>query len=207
MLANTPQGRLREQLRQKRADLILEAAEDLLIRKGYHSASMDEIAAQAGVAKGTLYQHFPTKEELFLALFDKTLDRFEQVVQQALLSAGDAQHKLKQILAYVYGEHRKEHVYLLQQLRTNGELHQRFQADKGRFDERIGPVIAHIRRIVEEGKTEGLFATTVATDLLVHFFLSLLAFAGEEYLSGQPETSEALIPQLEHLLFRGIQSA
>ncbi len=205
MSAHTPQRRLREQLRQKRADLILEAAEDLLLRKGYHSTSMDEIAAQAGVAKGTLYQHFPTKEDLFVALFEKTLARFAQVVQQAALSPGNARHKLERILAYVYGEHRKEHGYLLEQLRTNGELTQRFQANKGQFNERIEQAIAPIRRIIEEGKAEGLFAATVGTHLMLHFFLSMLAFAGDASPTDLSETSETLLAQMEHLLFRGMQ--
>lgn len=206
MSTNTPQGRLREQLRQKRADLILEAAEDLLIRKGYHNASMDEIAAQAGVAKGTLYQHFPAKEDLFLALFEKTLARFEQAVQHALLSAGNARQKLEHILQYVYGEHHKEHVYLLHQLRKNGELNLRLQEKQGRFGERIEQVTAQIRRILEEGKTAGLFASTITTDLMVHFFLYMLAFSGDEYLTDQPDTPEELLPQVEYLLFSGILS-
>ena len=82
MPIDMPQRRLREKLHQKRSELILEVAEEILIRKGYHHASMDEIAAQAGVAKGTLYQHFPTKEDLFFALIEQALTRFEQVVQQ-----------------------------------------------------------------------------------------------------------------------------
>ncbi|HEY7415006.1 MAG TPA: helix-turn-helix domain-containing protein [Ktedonobacteraceae bacterium] len=207
MSADTPQGRLREQLRQKRTDLILEAAEEMLIRKGYYNASMDEIAAQAGVAKGTLYQHFPAKEDLFFALIEKALARFEQVVQQAAFSSDNAWQKLERIMSYVYGEHRGEHIYLLQLLRRNGELSQRLQAKKSRSAERLNQVVGQIRRIVEEGKAEGRFTTTVATDLIVHFFLHMLAFSGDEHLLDGPERMpEELVPQLERLLFQGIQS-
>lgn len=208
MSTDTPQGRLREQLRQKRTDLILEAAEEMLIKKGYYNASMDEIAAQAGVAKGTLYQHFPTKEDLFFALIEKALARFEQVVQQAALSSENARQKLGHIMSYVYGEHRGEHIYLLQLLHRNRELSQRLQAKKSRSGERINQVIAQIRCIVEEGKAEGCFTTTVATDLIVHFFLHMLAYSGDEHLPDQLEgMPEEFVPQLERLLFQGIQSS
>lgn len=208
MSADTPQSRLREQLRQKRTDFILEAAEEIIIRKGYYSTSMDEIAAQAGVAKGTLYHHFPTKEDLFLALIERALAHFEQVVRQAVLSSENARQKLEHILFYVYGEHRREHGYLLQLLRRNGDLNLRLQAKKGLSGEHVDQVVDQIRRIFEEGKAEGIFATNVTTDLMVHFFLHLLSLSGDEHLPEQQErTLEELIPQLEHLLFRGIQSS
>ena len=57
-------GSLKERQREERAALILRAASDLLIEKGYHDASMDEIAARAGISKGALYLHFAGKEAL-----------------------------------------------------------------------------------------------------------------------------------------------
>jgi len=50
MPANTSQPSLKEVLRQKRAEYILEVAETVLLEKGYRDASMDEIAARAGVS-------------------------------------------------------------------------------------------------------------------------------------------------------------
>jgi len=54
-------------------DKILDAAARLFAGSGYHRASMDEIALQAGVAKGTLYYHFPGKAQLFQALITEGL--------------------------------------------------------------------------------------------------------------------------------------
>jgi AcrR family transcriptional regulator len=208
MSTDTPQGKLREKLREKRGELILETAEEILLKKGYANASMDEIAAQAGVSKGTLYHHFPTKEDLFFALLEKALARFEQVVQQSVLSSNNARQKLVRIIYYVYGEHRGEHRHLLQLLRNNGELSQRLQIKKGQSRERMDQVIGQIRGILEEGKAEGLFTTAIATDLMLHLFLHLLSLSEDEHLSGPQEgTSEELISQLERLLFQGIQSS
>ncbi|GGD58671.1 TetR/AcrR family transcriptional regulator [Paenibacillus nasutitermitis] len=54
-------------------DKILDAAAGVFSTKGYHRSSMDDIAQMAGVAKGTLYYHFPGKAQLFQALITEGL--------------------------------------------------------------------------------------------------------------------------------------
>jgi AcrR family transcriptional regulator len=54
--------------RQERAQRILDAAAALILRWGYNKTTVDDIARQAGVAKGTIYLHWKTREELFGAL-------------------------------------------------------------------------------------------------------------------------------------------
>ena len=58
----------RRETRQKR---ILDAAAALILRYGYHRTTVDDIARQAGVGKGTLYLHWPTREALFTALITR----------------------------------------------------------------------------------------------------------------------------------------
>jgi AcrR family transcriptional regulator len=73
---------------QRRAQL-LDAAGDVFTTKGYHAAAMDDIADAAGVSKPVLYQHFPSKLDLYLALLDISCDRLVDVVEQALCSTED----------------------------------------------------------------------------------------------------------------------
>lgn len=58
----------------KKREAILRVATDMFSRKPYHLVLMDEIAQSAGVAKGTLYYHFNSKEDLFIALMQSGLD-------------------------------------------------------------------------------------------------------------------------------------
>ncbi len=51
-----------------RTQRVLDAAADLLVRWGYQKVTIDEVARQAGIGKGTVYLHFPTKEALFLTV-------------------------------------------------------------------------------------------------------------------------------------------
>ena len=68
---------------QRRAQL-LDSAGDVFTTKGYHAAAMDDIADAAGVSKPVLYQHFPSKLDLYLALLDNSCDRLVEIVERAL---------------------------------------------------------------------------------------------------------------------------
>jgi AcrR family transcriptional regulator len=57
--------------RQERAQRILDAAAELIQRWGYNKTTIDDIARQAGVAKGTIYLHWKTREDLFEALIKR----------------------------------------------------------------------------------------------------------------------------------------
>ena len=74
-------GRLPRTVR--RAQL-LDAALDVFVHSGYHAAAMDDIAECAGVTKPVLYQHFPGKLELYLALLDASCDTVVAAVRDAL---------------------------------------------------------------------------------------------------------------------------
>lgn len=56
--------------KERRAQLLL-AAQQVFVERGYHATAMDDIAERAGVSKPVLYQHFPGKLELYLAILDR----------------------------------------------------------------------------------------------------------------------------------------
>jgi AcrR family transcriptional regulator len=72
----------------RRAQL-LEAAQEVFVANGYHAAAMDDIADRAGVSKPVLYQHFPGKLDLYLALLDTSCDAIIASVREALRSTED----------------------------------------------------------------------------------------------------------------------
>jgi AcrR family transcriptional regulator len=68
---------------------LLGAAQEVFVAHGYHAAAMDDIADRAGVSKPVLYQHFPGKLELYLALLDESADELVAIVREALSSTTD----------------------------------------------------------------------------------------------------------------------
>lgn len=65
-------------------DRIVEVARGLFRAKGYDAVSMDEVAKAAGVGTGTLYRHFPTKEDLYDAVLEAWAERVNAAVEHAL---------------------------------------------------------------------------------------------------------------------------
>ncbi|MDT0307683.1 TetR/AcrR family transcriptional regulator [Streptomyces sp. DSM 44917] len=75
--------------RRARRNQLLGAAQEVFVAQGYHAAAMDDIADRAGVSKPVLYQHFPGKLELYLALLDQHCEALVNAVRQALASTHD----------------------------------------------------------------------------------------------------------------------
>ena len=70
--------------RDERRAILLSAALEVFTVAGYHSAAMDEIADRAKVSKPVLYQHFPSKLELYLAVLDLHIDSLVFAIQKAI---------------------------------------------------------------------------------------------------------------------------
>src|ERR1700754_3556729 len=74
---------------------LLAAAQQVFVAQGYHAAAMDEIAERAGVSKPVLYQHFPGKLELYLALLDTHCDAIIAKVRAAMQATLDNKDRVK----------------------------------------------------------------------------------------------------------------
>jgi AcrR family transcriptional regulator len=75
--------------RDERRAILLSAALEVFTAAGYHSAAMDEIADRANVSKPVLYQHFPSKLDLYLAVLDLHIDSLVFALQKAISSTPD----------------------------------------------------------------------------------------------------------------------
>ena len=73
-----------ERRRQQTRDHLLAAAAEVFAARGFHGATLDEVAAVAGFTKGAVYSNFKNKEDLFLALFKANYDREMDAIRGAL---------------------------------------------------------------------------------------------------------------------------
>ena len=81
--------------RSARRKQLLAAAQQIFVAHGYHAAAMDDIAERAGVSKPVLYQHFPGKLELYLALLDTHCDAIIAKVRGAMQATPDNKERVK----------------------------------------------------------------------------------------------------------------
>jgi AcrR family transcriptional regulator len=85
--------------RDERRAQLLAAALEVFTSAGYHAAAMDEIADRAGVSKPVLYQHFPSKLDLYLAVLDTHIDSLVFAIQRAIQSTPDNSIRVQATIA------------------------------------------------------------------------------------------------------------
>ena len=88
--------------RNARRAQLLESALEVFVAQGYHAAAMDDIAERAGVSKPVLYQHFPGKLELYLALLDQSCDTIVDACREALESTEDNKQRVAATMHVFY---------------------------------------------------------------------------------------------------------
>ena len=89
--------------RDERRAQLLSAALEVFTAAGYHSAAMDEIADRANVSKPVLYQHFPSKLELYLAVLDLHIDSLVFAIQKAIAEHRSNADRVKATVEAYFG--------------------------------------------------------------------------------------------------------
>jgi AcrR family transcriptional regulator len=84
--------------RSARRKQLLAAAQEVFVSNGYHAAAMDDIAVRAGVSKPVLYQHFPGKLDLYLALLDTHAEALLSRVRTALAATEDNRDRIHNVM-------------------------------------------------------------------------------------------------------------
>ena len=96
--------------RSARRQQLLAAAQQVFVAQGYHAAAMDDIAVRAGVSKPVLYQHFPGKLDLYLALLDTQAAALADAVLTALAGTNNNEQRIDKVLsAYFDFVNRDDH--------------------------------------------------------------------------------------------------
>ena len=82
---------------------LLDAAEEVFVRDGYEGAQLDEIAAKAGRSKGAVYTHFKSKEDLFLALYERQIRAHIARLLNSLQKCADRKQSLRAFREFYVG--------------------------------------------------------------------------------------------------------
>jgi AcrR family transcriptional regulator len=188
--------------RSARRQQLLAAAQEVFVANGYHAAAMDDIAERAGVSKPVLYQHFPGKLELYLALLDTQTAALGAAVTNALAATTDNRERIHGVLSAYFS--------FVDRSDEDGAYRLIFETDLGNDP----AVRARVERVTRE--TMAAVADTVAADTgLGHAAAELLAtaltgaaqVAARWWLDGGRRTpKDEAVRLLETLLWRGISN-
>lgn len=149
-------------------DLILDAADRLLARYGYKKMTMEDLAQEVGIGKGTIYLHFPSKEEVVLSHVDRIVERLKGQLSSIARRAGTPTTRLREmLLARVLFRFDSVQHYTESLSDLLAALRPGLLTRRRRHFEEESRIIAEVLR---EGKREGLFelrdAATAARTLL-----------------------------------------
>lgn len=195
---------LKERQRQERERLILQAAMELLVEKGYHETAMEEIAARVGISKGAVYLHFPSKEDLVAALFERGARAFTGVLNETLSAPGSPREKLGALVEQIYGAMGTRFQLMSAALRSSellSLLAARHDAMAALWEEPSRRVAA----VIDEGKRRGEFDPHLPTPLAVALLWSLLSPRGYQQLTARDGMApEDVVRHLRRCYLKGI---
>jgi len=138
----------------RRRDEILKTAINLFSEKGYHELTMEEIAEEIGVSKGTIYNYFTSKESLYLEILKESFESIETLLQEEIENSDPASMKLQKLLCTVFTFYRRNLKVL--QILSRDETHllkEHFELTEKWRTRRI----RLYEKIIEKGIEEGSF--------------------------------------------------
>jgi AcrR family transcriptional regulator len=139
-----------------RSRAILTTASRLFAEKGYANATTSEIAREAGVAEGTLYHHFGSKDGIFLTLFDETIDGFLDGIEELLARESTGREMLAALTRFLFdyvSRRREQYLFLLRDFPVHLTVEQ-FAVGTPRR-EKLDRISELFSRVLARGEADG----------------------------------------------------
>jgi AcrR family transcriptional regulator len=191
----------------QRQQMILDAALQMFSRYGYESCEVDKIAAFAGIGKGTIYRHFPTKENLFVSVIDRGyefLDEKMKEMDEFFEAYDDSCIKLEEIIT-------KELTLYVDFFIDNPEYYRILMIERPEIrltlhEETIKGHRTHIGKLVDRIKAgiRAEYLVDLDPSFLAYCYLSLAGVIVERKLYGKRNTLKKDIRHAVDLLLRGV---
>ena len=187
---------LRADARRNRAR-VLEAAWRLLATKEPELLSMEEVAREAAIGKGTLYRHYPSKESLFAALTEAGIERIAGRMHERIPPEADAPTKLRAVVALLYEVYEEYGINI--DLLLNARL-----SCRDRSEQAVDAMVARVRAILAQGIRESSFRSLDLdyTAVAVFSLINPVAFVKQRERLGysRAELEERTVDLLLHAL-------
>lgn len=181
-----------ESWRSERRGRLLDAASRVFTRNGYELTSMDEIAAEAGIGKPTIYRYFDGKAALFSAVFEDTLDHLEASLSDVLSREPSLERRVHGMVLTLIPTFR-DHLVSLRVLSENSaEIDQSIRRI---FRDRRARLAGHLARALT---LPGITADPLRT---AHLVIGMI-WSGT---AGLRLTDDELAAEITHLVLRGLE--
>ncbi len=157
--------RFREQVLQAREEAIVASVNRLLAEKGFEAMTVDEVVADVGIAKASLYKHFTSKEELAAAAMVKVLERALDEVARLRGLGLDALGRLQAVARWTYDQQLAGQMPALPA--QNSTLRAALTADKA-YMERLMRLSDELGAWIVEAQGQGALDATLPPELVLY---------------------------------------
>ncbi len=181
-------------------DTILSAAAQIFSQKGFHAASMQDIAEAVQLQKGSLYHHVSSKQELLLEILDRALDMLIERMEAVLALPLPPEEKLRQAMI-TYMDGMTSHfdlasVLLLEHRSLEPEYQSRHIPKRDYFE-------SLWRDLIQDGKSQGVF-NSVDSTFGARALLGVMNWTITWYRPDGPLTSEEIAHKYADLFLNGL---
>jgi len=191
---------LTEEEQQRRRKEIFDTSVHLFLSKGFSETSMREIAEAAGIGKSTLYDYFPSKDDILLSFIEDELQRLTQGLEEIANRKIGALEKLRQMMfAYMDYLAKNEDFYLKLSL----EVQRMAQQSIERIQRKRHALQDLLRDVIEEGIRESCFRPV---DSLLATRVIFTALTPAVYTTRPSGSRQQMMEEAFTLLLKGIQA-
>ncbi|MFZ0927496.1 MAG: TetR/AcrR family transcriptional regulator [Syntrophobacteraceae bacterium] len=181
---------------------ILDSAVKVFAHQGFFKAKVSEIAAEAGVAPGTVYLYFKNKEDLLISIFEVKMQDINSKVREAIMEKEDGGSRLE-CLVRLHLTKFKENPDLAACFQVELRQSGRFMREKVKGE--LQQYLDLIREIVEYGRRDGTFRNEIPARLVTHLIFGTLDEVVSTWvMSGMKYNLVSLAGPLMELFTNGI---
>jgi AcrR family transcriptional regulator len=188
-----------EELNRRRKEICY-ACIPLFLEKGFHETSMREVAEAAGVGKSTLYDYFPSKDEIMIFYFESALQMITERAREIIQGNSSVRDKLSKIMEMHMGYLvENKHFFLrlsMEAQRLSAESQEKIQVERHAYQDMLCALI-------EEGINQGEFRA-IPPLFATRSIFSLLSTA--VFTTRPTGSPEEMLAQALAIFFQGIQA-
>ncbi len=181
-------------------DAIVDIAVQVFLRHGYDGASLDQVAAAAGITKASIYYHAEGKEALLARGAGRALDALFAVLAEPAALEGRQIDRLKHVIRRTVEitVKRLPEVALLLRVRGNTETERWILEQRRRFDRLVA-------KIVSEAQAKGQIRADIEAGLITRLLFGMLNSITEWYRPGGGLSTDDIVAAATRIAFDGLE--
>tara|TARA_Y100001968_G_scaffold243875_1_gene227781 strand:+ start:1568 stop:2194 length:627 start_codon:yes stop_codon:yes gene_type:complete len=194
-----------QQRKHSKRQQIIDAAVEVFARSGFHGSRVADVAREAEVADGTIYNYFKSKDDLLISIFEQKMGDMIQQAEEVIAPVSDPLEKLRR-LACFHMDNVERHINVAKVLQVELRLSNTFMKEYEPV--RLRQYMDIIGRVLEEGIASGVIRSDVSSVIVRRAFFGALDEIAMQWILtpgaryGLRESAE----QIARVFVRGIQA-